>query len=381
MAEIQKIEFSTEDLASMDKVAGFDRQSTVVEEVIEETNPEQIIQTQADETLVITTEEQPVVETTEAPVEAATEEPQLIIQEPEPEPIVEQQPEVVPTKVKAKAYTNSLVAALNKYCASVENPDPLAFIQAYQANYDNLDPVEVIRQEIVSDPFNKGLRQSAINRLLNERLSKFDLESDDPEERADALDLLKREADIVKARMIKNGKEFVSQYESDLEIEVEAALPETKTGPTEEEIQAWREAKTKEYLPEVTKFVKNGVISIQDKDGVINIPAADAQEYVNALLDPVGFIQSVALNPDGTPNYGKWIQIVTAAKNSLAYQSTMIKHGIALGQQKITGKIKNEAPLGQSRPVIEASDKIITPKENMPEFLKAVENIRPWRGN
>jgi hypothetical protein len=218
--------------------------------------------------------------------------------------------------------------------------------------------------------------------LLDERLSKFDLESDDPEDRADAFDLLKREAEIVKARMIKSGKEFVSQFDSDLEFEFEAPATEQKAGPTPEEVQAWREAKSAEYLPEVSKFVKNGVISIQDKDGTINIPAVNAQEYVDALLDPVGFITSVALNPDGTPNYGKWIQIVTAAKNSLAYQSTMIKHGIALGQQKIASKIKNESPLGQGRPVIEGGEPtLVTPNQDIGSFVKAMENIRPWKRN
>lgn len=370
---VEKLELSQEDLAAMEGAGGYTpepSQEPVVEDEVEE-----VVETQEVETVTEETTEQ---ETTQE--QEVVEEPQLIIQEPEPIPAQEvQQPEVVPTKVKAKVYNNQLVAALNKYVATVENPDPLEFVRQYQANYDHLDPVEVIRQEIVNDPYNKGLRPSAIKKLLDERLAKFDLESDDPEDRADALDLLKREAEIVKVRMIKSGKEFVSQFESDLEIEVDAPATEAKKEPTPEEVQAWREAKTQEYLPEISKFVKNGVISIQDKDGVINIPAIEAQEYVNSLLDPVGFIQSVAINPDGTPNYGKWIQIVTAAKNSSAYQSTMIKHGIALGQQKIAGKIKNEAPLGQGRPVIEGNGPdLVRPQDDINGWVKAAENIRPY---
>lgn len=369
---IEKLELSEEDLAAMEGAGGYTPDPSQ-EPIIEE---QEVVETQETEEVIEEATEQEV----QQEVEVAQEEPQLIIQEPEPIPAQEeQQPEVVPTKVKAKVYSNSLVAALNKYCASVENPDPVAFINAYQSNYDNLDPIEVIRQEIVNDPFNKGLRPSAIKKLVDERIAKFDLDSDDPEERADAYDLLKREAEIVKARMIKSGKEFVSQYESDLEIEIDAPTTQAKKEPTPEEVQAWREAKTQEYLPEVSKFVKNGVISIQDKDGAINIPAVDTQEYINALLDPVGFITSIALNPDGTPNYGKWIQVVTAAKNSLAYQSTMIKHGIALGQQKIAGKIKNEAPLGQSRPVVEGNEpELVRPQDDINGWVKAAEKIRPY---
>lgn len=368
---IEKLELSQEDLAAMEGAGGYTPELSQ-EPVVEE---QEVAETQKTEETIEEVTEQ---ETTQE--EEVVEEPQLIIQEPEPIPAQEaQQPEVVPTKVKAKVYNNQLVAALNKYVATVENPDPLEFVRQYQANYDHLDPVEVIRQEIVNDPYNKGLRPSAIKKLLDERLAKFDLESDDPEDRADALDLLKREAEIVKARMIKSGKEFVSQFESDLEIEVDAPVVEMKKEPNPEEVQAWREAKTQEYLPEISKFVKNGVISIQDKDGVINIPAIEAQEYVNSLLDPVGFIQSVAINPDGTPNFGKWIQIVTAAKNSLAYQSTMIKHGIVLGQQKIAGKIKNEAPLGQGRPVVEGGGpELVRPQDDINGWVKAAENIRPY---
>ena len=375
---VEKLEISQEDLASLGAADGYspgaETETTTNEE--EGTEETQVVEESIEEA-------QATVEEGIVPSAVAVEEPQLIIQEPEPIPAIEeQQPEATPVKVKAKVYNNQLVAALNKYVATVENPDPLEFVRQYQANYDNLDPVEVIRQEIVNDPYNKGLRPSAIRKLLDERLSKFDLESDDPEDRADAFDLLKREAEIVKARMIKSGREFVSQFDSDLEFEFEAPATEQKAGPTPEEVQAWREAKSAEYLPEVSKFVKNGVISIQDKDGTINIPAVNAQEYVDALLDPVGFITSVALNPDGTPNYGKWIQIVTAAKNSSAYQSTMIKHGIALGQQKIASKIKNESPLGQGRPVIEGGEPtLVTPNQDIGSFVKAMEHIRPWKRN
>lgn len=370
MSEIKKIEFSEEDMRTMDLAAGYERE--VVTDPIQQAEEVEVIVTQEPE--VVTTEE--VVETIEE-----QDEPQLIIQETEPEPITqEQQPEVVSTKVKAKIYKDSFQASLNKYYNSTENPDVEAFARAWNANYDNLSPIEIIRQDVLSDPFTKGLRPSAINKLVQERLSKFDLESDDPDERADAEDLLKREAEIVKSKMVKAGKEFVSQFESDLEIEVDAPVTETKKEPTPEEVQAWREAKSAEYAPEVSKFVKNGVIQIQDKDGVINIPAVDQQEYINSLLDPVGFIQSIAINPDGTPNYGKWIQFVTAAKNLNSYNSTMVKHGIAIGQEKFAGKIKNEAPLGKARPV-EGVGEIKTPKEDPAGFIQAVSNIRPWKPN
>jgi len=370
MAELQRIEFSEEETQALNRASGFEPEVTTQEEVVTEGQ-----ETIGNEQEIITTEEQTPVE--EQPVVA--EEPQLIIQEPEPSPVVEtQQPEAVSAKMKVQIHKDAFQAALNKYYQSTENPDVAAFARAYHGNYDNLEPIEIIRQEIMNDPFNKGLRVSVINKLLQEKLSRYDLDSDDPEERADNLDLIKREAEMAKSRMMKSDKEFVSQFESDLEIEIDAPQAQAILEPTEEEIRAQREALEAQYLPEVAKFVRNGVIQIQDMDGVVNIPAVDQAEYINSLVDPVSFIRSIAMNPDGTPNYGKWIQFVTAAKNLSGYNSTMIKHGIAIGQDKFAAKIKNEAPLVQPRGV-EPGGEDKTPQSHPQEFMAALENIRPYK--
>ena len=293
-------------------------------------------------------------------------------------------PKAILEKLKAEqeetelSFQTLITIALNNYYNSVDKPDVEAFTRAYCANYDNLSPTEIIRQEILNDPFNKGLRPTAIAKLLNERLSKYDLDAEDPDDRADAEDLLRREAEIVKSRMIKAGKDLVSQYSSDLEIELDAPVQQTQ--PSEDEVKAQRDALVAQYSPEVEKYIKNGVIQIQDKDGTINIPAVDAKEYVDSLVDPVGFIRSLVLNPDGTPNIGKWIQFVTASRNMSKYNSAMIAHGVSVGQSKLASKIKNEVPLGQPRPV-EASSGIIDPTLDPMGFAQALQRIRPYKVN
>jgi hypothetical protein len=371
--EIKTVDFSEEERNVMVKLGG----GTVEEASVVESSPEETNKTEDVAEIVETSSSSGVVEnSTEETQEVEAElEPQIIIQEQEPEPIVEQ-PEATPKKAKVKVYKDAFQAALNKYYNSTENPDVEAFVRAYKSNYDNIDPVEMIRQDILSDPFNKDLPPSVINKLLNKRLSEFDLDSDDDEERADALLLLQREANIVKQRMIESGKKFVSQYESDLEIEFDTLEQDAKAEPTPEEIQAQREALEAQYLPEVSKFVRNGVIQIKDKDGVINIPAIDAKEYVNSMVDPVGFISSFAFNPDGTANIGKWIQAVTAIKNLSGYNSTLIKHGIAIGQDKFTSKLKNEVSLVNPRPT-DGKSQSRTPKDDPRGFIEALQNIRP----
>ena len=369
--DIQKIELTTEETSQMNAAFGYTPEETSIEEsvFVAEDVPEVLTNEQPEGTEQVEVAKQVV----EAAVETQ-EDPQLVIQEPEKET-------AVPTKVKTRAFKDSFQASLNKYYNNTEKPDVVAFTQAYYANYDNLTPVEIIRQDIVNDPLNKGLRASLIDKLLNDRLSKFEYLSDDDEEIEFKDHLLKREAEIVKGRMVQYGKDFVAQFQSDdLEIELDAPVSQKEQEPTPEELQVEREALVAKYSPEVSKFVRNGVIQVQDKDGIVNIPAVSNEDYVEAFINPIGFLQSIALNSDGTPNMGKWIQFVTAAKNLSIYNSTMIKHGIALGQSKLASKIKNEAPLAQARPV-DAEPEFKTIQQDPLGFGKAMANMKPWRGN
>ncbi len=377
--DIQKIELSPEESQMFGSAMGLETEVAKTEEASVDETSQEVINTEetSTEQEVIEVEQEVVNEETTTN-EVIEEEPQLIIQDEEP--IVEEKKiEEAPTKVKAKIYKDSFQAALNKYYNSTENPDVEAFARAYNSNYDNLSPIEIIRQEIASDPLNKGLKPHLIERLLNDRLSKFEYDSDDEDEKEYKDHLLRREAETVKSRMIQSGKEFVAQFQSDdLEIELDAPLAQKEAEPTEEELKAQRDALVAQYSPEVSKFVRNGVIQIKDKDGVINIPAVSNEDYVEAFINPVGFLQSIALNPDGTPNMGRWIQFVTAAKNLTTYNSTMIKHGIALGQDKMASKIKNEAPLVQARPT-DADVEFKTIQEDPLGFANAMANIKPWQ--
>lgn len=371
MSEVVKVELSEEDFkvfnpnsegVQTETQAQAEEEPVEVAEQVEE-------QSQVGQEVAPEQPSGPVVE------ETISVEPTLIIAPDEP--VVEKKVEE-PTiqKLKKQIYKDEFQAALNNYYNSVEKPDVEAFTRAYYANYDNMSPTEIIRQEIMSDPFNKGLRPTAIAKLLNERLSKFDLDAEDPDDRADAEDLLRREAEIVKSRMIQAGKELVSKYSADLEIEIEAPV-QSMEQPTEEEEKAKRDAFIAQYTPEVSKYIKNGVIQIQDKDGVINVPAVEVSEYVNSIANPVEFIQSLVLNPDGSVNLGKWIQFVTASKNLSAYNSAMIAHGVAKGQEKLASKIKNEAPMGQPRQT-DGAPQPLDPVKNPNGFLQALESLKPY---
>lgn len=360
---IQKIEFTGDEMAQMDHVAGF----------VREESPEQLVEEQ----VVIASDEPTLeVEIPQGEVIEEQEEPQLIIHD-EPEIITEE--EVAPvSKVSVKAYNDKRVAALNKFFGENPTASIQDFVDSYEPKFERYSNLELIKKDILSDPNFANARPNVIKAEIDKIMYGFDLDSDDPDERADAEDKLRIEAEKVKSRIMSKSAEFVSRYDADLNIDVDVpTFTEKEESP--EEQAAWREAKVAEYLPEVQKFVKNGVISIKDKDGVINIPAVDINEYTNSLVDPIGFIRSIAFNPDGTPNMGKWIQFVTAAKNLNGYNSTMIKHGIALGQDKLSDKIKNAQPLVVARPVVESDGEIKSPKDDPSGFAKAIANIRPWQ--
>lgn len=341
------------------------------------------------EQVEVTEEVAPVQEVveTEVSTEAVQEEVQAQAQEEIEIPeistqVVEQASEQIekePKKgnpVKIKAYNTALVAALNKYVGSVENPDEAAFIKAYKASYDNINPIEMIRLDVLNDPYNKDMDQDTIDAIIEDRIYKYNLDSDDEKTRRIGENLLKREAMIIRDKLNKSGKDFVSQFESDLEIEVDAFEAPQEEVVDEAALQAEREAKKQLYVAEFSKVIQNGVIQVTDTASgtVINIPVPDTGVIAEAAADPVSFIASKFSNPDGTINYAKFAQFVNYSNNEDAVHSAWFKHGYTQATNKVTSQLKNKVDIGQPRPTEIQTE--MTPFTHPLEFLQGAKVIR-----
>lgn len=353
----------------MAKAFGFADTDTEQVEVAEEIAPvQEVVETEVNTELV--QEETPTQEQQEE-VEIPEISTQVVEQEK-----VKPGPEKPVQKAKVKIYKDNFQAALNKYYTSTESPDVEAFSRAWNSNYDNVEPIEMIRLDVLNDPYNKGMHQDAIDAMIEKRISEFNLDSDDERERRIGENFLRREANIIKDKLIKSGKEFVSQFESDLEIEVDAFEAPQEEVADEAALQAEREAKKQLYVAEFSKVIQNGVIQVTDTASgtVINIPVPDTGVIAEAAADPVGFITSKFLNSDGTVNYAKFAQFVNYSNNEDAVHSAWFKHGYTQATNKVTSQLKNKVDIGQPRPTEIQTE--MTPFTHPLEFLQGAKVIR-----
>lgn len=279
--------------------------------------------------------------------------------------------------VKVQKYKDDVHAAINKYIEENGTTDLSNFISLYNANFDGLSPEDLIRQQILRDPDNAGISQRLIQKLFEEEVSKYNLDSDDEDEVSIGREKLQRDALKIKRQLESARDEFRSKYKADLEVEVEQETAE-QTGPTEEELQLQREAKRREYSEAFKPFVVNGVMKLQDKDGVINVPVKDANAIIEAAIDPVSFLVKSFLNQDGTMNLAGFAEMVAFVTNKNGYKSSLISYGNTRGVGKVAAELKNEVPLGVPRPTGNVNTQL--DPNNMPEDFFEKVKVTTRRG-
>lgn len=334
-------------------------QEEVSQEVVTQEVAEEVTQSEQVQEEVVTEEEEIEIPEISTQVVEATEK-----KEPE-------QKTTVSKKLKVPVFKDKFQAALYKYTNSVENPDLAAFERAFKSDYEKLTPVEAIRAGFESDPINKGKPKWFIDRLVNEKLDEFDLNSDDDNEKQYAELKLEREADKIKAELVRTGKEFISQFEADLEIEVDTEVENEEPVVDEAALLAQRDAYKAEFAEGFSKVVQDGVIQMKDSvsGSVINIPATDVKDLAELALT----FQSKFQNPDGTANYQKLAQFLNYVNNEDAVHSAWFKHGYTSASKKITSQLKNKVDLANPRPVGGSSN--VTLESDPIEFLKGLKVV------
>lgn len=338
-------------------------------ESTQETAPEIIENTEITQEVI---GEPDAIETTEE-LEGELEIPEISTQVVSPEKPKGTEQKIVDTKkVKVAVYKDKKQAAFNKYYNSVENPSLAEFERAWDSNYDNIEPKDMIRLSIEKDPANQGKPRWFIDREVEEKLSEFNLDTDDDNDRRYAELKLQREAERLKSEMIRTGKDFVSQFDSELEIEVDASIENDAPILDEATILAQREAYKAEFVEGFSKIVQNGVIQVKDSvsGSVINIPASNLGELAEVALT----LQSKFQNPDGTANYQKLVQFLNYVNNEDAVHSAWFKHGYTSASKKITSQLKNKVDLANPRPPVDRSN--ITLESDPIEFLKGLQVVK-----
>lgn len=310
------------------------------------------------------------VETKVEVVEDEVSVPSLVVQEQD-EPAAEakvEEPKV--TKQTVRKYKDERHAALNKYIEENGSEGVSDFLRKYDSNFDSLSDLDLIKYRIESDPDNANMTPSSKKRLVDIELEKYGLDSDDPDDVAFGTDMLKRDASRYRKQLESEKNELKEKYKSELEI-TEDVLND---GPTEEEIQKQRDAMAKSYSEKLNPFVKDGKLKLSDKEGEINIPFENANDLVEAAMNPVGFLNKAVVNEGGEINFGLFAEIAAFIKNPGVFKSNLIKYGKQLGTTSLASTIKNAAPIGKGTQIEGARD--VTPESDPIEFFKHATIVR-----
>jgi hypothetical protein len=338
-------------------------EEVAVEEVVDEVEvAEDVIEEQA--------VEEEVVAETESEEEAAEEDEPIVesVIIPQEVAIEEEKPEA-PAKTKlVKKYKDEYSAALNKYINETDDYDVATFNKLYNADFKNSSPEELIGAEIRMNEGYADFTKGEIEELIEIELEKYNLNSDYEDEVRRGKLQLKRDASLAKSRLETASNSFREKYKADLEEEV-TYQDEEPVRQTPEQIQAERDAKTAQYSKVFDPYIQNGVMKIQDKDGVINVPVKNKAAIIDAAVDTMGFMQRVAVNADGTPNLAKFARLVAFAEDMASYDSTLIKYGRTLGVEKASSIVSNDKPLS-GRKSKDTSNS--TPDEDPEGFMQAM---------
>lgn len=320
-----------------------------VEEEVETEEPEEVeeIQEETDEQV-----EEPEIEEVEDVVEETTQ---------ETEEIVEVKEEVKEEPKPVYKFKDDYQATFNNYYNQVENPDIEYFNKMYKGSYENLEPLEILRADLLSDSDNSDLTPKQLKWALDDKLKSIgyrelteddkaeldDKQIDEIEQRNDFV--LQREAKKLKREFSKKQSEFVEKYKSEII---------TENAPSEEEIAKQREAvksKSREALMS-SKVIENGAIKIKDRDGEISIPVKDSEDIVKYASNIQDIVELFV--KDGAVDWAKFAEVVTMAKDPQAYRSELIAFGKSVDKESIVDELKNK--------------KIVADKSVKPKVAKGV---------
>jgi hypothetical protein len=230
------------------------------------------------------------------------------------------------------------------YNAIKQNPDvDLAEVgMMFNKGYEKMSMETLIKTDIQNDPDNEGLEltQKKIDFLYKERvnniLARLDPDDDDFEESRDLL--LAREANRIKRTLDVKREQMIASLNQEVEFDAEVEATEQMS---EEQIALERQNLVNSYAETFEPMLKSGILKIQDRDGVINVPVHNKEKIAEAAADPVAFLKGLILNEKGEVNFNKFIGVVNYALNPRAYNATLISHGITQGKGGLIKEIKN----------------------------------------
>lgn len=288
---------------------------------------------------------------------------------PEPEPAAEPAPEVPaapdfnPTEY-VKTATNGRFSSLEELLELAEKDAPAPqfkddfiksaveyyekngslkpFLEAMQMDYDNMEPMELMRHKLRSEY--SDLSESAFNKLYKrEVIDKYNLDEDSYEEEDVELgkQLLKKDAESLRQQLKSEQSKFLE--------------PENDSQDDSQQLsEQWASRVESDSLTQQLLQSKSVTIEVDGEE--FNYEIDNPQQVMEMTKDNSKFF-NLFLNEEGEVDLAKWYKVVAFALEPDVYERSLLNHGKTVGVGDVERTLKNpEVPTAGSKSPQSAQD-------------------------
>lgn len=228
--------------------------------------------------------------------------------------------------------------------------DPYKYLEAKLTNWDNVPDTDIVKSELKKQyPFYSN---EELERIINK---KYDINSDDEDERTDGLLLLKADAHTKREELKKQQKDFVIPTVATKQEAENANVLEQQKIQHEQQQAAMQEFQKMVNEHEATKSLfETKRVSVNLGEGVkpFNFPI-DNPETLMSIAFGKNWVRAVAANPQEAdeskliPDIAKLQKLAYIASNP-NYEKDIFNYGRSQGKKELVSEGQNAIrPLGQ----------------------------------
>lgn len=216
------------------------------------------------------------------------------------------------------------------------------FLEAMQMDYDNMEPMELMRHKLRSEY--SDLSENAFNKLYKrEVIDKYNLDEDSYEEEDVELgkQLLKKDAESLRQQLKSEQSKFLE--------------PENDGQDDSQQLaEQWASRVESDQLTQ--QLLQSKAVTIEVDGEEFNYEIDNPQQVMEMTKDNSKFF-NLFLNEEGEVDLSKWYKVVAFALEPDVYERSLLNHGKTVGVGDVERTLKNpEVPTAGSKSPQAAQD-------------------------
>lgn len=216
------------------------------------------------------------------------------------------------------------------------------FLEAMQMDYDNMEPMELMRHKLRSEY--SDLSETAFNKLFKrEVIDKYNLDEDSYEEEDVELgkQLLKKDAESLRQQLKSEQSKFLE--------------PENDGQDDSQQLaEQWASRVESDQLTQ--QLLQSKAVTIEVDGEEFNYEIDNPQQVMEMTKDNSKFF-NLFVNEEGEVDLAKWYKVVAFALEPDVYERSLLNHGKTVGVGDVERTLKNpEVPTAGSKSPQAAQD-------------------------